>query len=341
MTRYKREVELTAKPETEYRFPIYANRVDIKRVASSENWLIASLSVNFGVNISYFADNREANEATAREDFTNGDYFLSGTTLSAWGTYPEGDFTFYTLDLKELIPEGWDFAVTRIGSGLRQIGVIAYVPGFAHELEDVHILDPTDLNAWGDKPCDGFFKDAWGNKPEVPCQRDLGHLGDHQAIHDERVYNWTASGSSSASPYLLFGFTCRCPICGEVDAGGNTGLKMCFGCEHWLRLEKERNMDSFIINGRHYMPGKGGFGGQKFKIRRHDGTTWEGELFTQGEVPAWMKDRFLDNAEFVVEKTVTTDTSGTATTTVYSGSLAAVQSVAWDELRRLADAEDF
>lgn len=333
-SRGKREIELVAKPFDNPRYPIYANRVDINRVATAEDWFVATLTVNFGVSVSFFSDDREEKEALAREHFSKGDYLVTGTELLAYGSSLTSDNIFYTVELKDFIPAGWEFEITRVGNSLNRIGINVFKPGMAGELDGVHILDEKDLLTFGTVPCNDVYQDRWLND-STKCQRPEWHLGNHQSIDKGYVYDWKEGEGASRSPYLMYGFTCRCPHCDHVSAGNKSGLSLCFTCEHWLSLEKRKDKDSFVIGGRHYRPGAGGFGGRKFKIRRDDESIWEGELFTQGEVPEWMRDRFPDNAVFVTEKR-SAGLSG-VNKAVYSGSLSEIQEVAWDELRKMSE----
>jgi len=333
--RYRnRSLELTAKKGTYEAYPIYANRVDIERTASTEDWLIVSLTVNFGASIFGFSEDSKEQENLARKAFEAGGLSTSGQTIIAYPNSPADEDVFYTIDISRLIPAGWEYEITRVGKSLNRIGLIAFKPGLIGELESVHILNANDLRNGADETCAEIYEDRWRND-QTGCQRESGHLGHHQSIDKGYVYDWSTGGGASRSPYLMYGFTCRCPYCGHVAPGGNTGEQVCFTCEHWLSLEKRRDENSFIIGGRHYRPGAGGFGGRKFKVRRNNDSIWEGELFTQGEVPSWMRDRFPDNAQFVTEKREGNETNSGKV--VYSGSLAEVQSVAWAELRRLSE----
>lgn len=294
------EIELKAVPAENCKRPIYANRVDITRVAAEDNWSVTSLNVNFGVLLPYSTPDREEQEDSIRKEFAHGEYFISGRDVIAYGGANEPELVYYSVDLKKLIPEEWDFKITKIGKNLRQIGVVAYKPGFLAETDGVHALDASDLRGDDSEQCDTFYRAYYteDRDAKVQCQRANTHDGDHQSFENDFLYAWN-EGGASRSPTLPFGFACQCPYCEKVEPGGNTGVKVCFGCGHWLMLEKQRDDDSFIIGGRHYRPGAGGFGGRKFTVKRNDGTIWKGELFTQGEAPPWMRHRFPDNAEFV------------------------------------------
>lgn len=87
--------------------------------------------------------------------------------------------------------------------------------------------------------------------------------------------------------------------------------KLCFGCDHWVSLEKigERS-DVVRVGGVHYMIGAGthdgagfkGFGGAQFKIKFVDGREAETRnLWCQGTIPHRFRERMPNNAEFLVQ----------------------------------------
>lgn len=100
---------------------------------------------------------------------------------------------------------------------------------------------------------------------------------------------------------------------------------LCFNCNYWMELIDKINdpeIYSIRIEGRHYQthknslfrrPGKyNGFGGRLFIIQLHptepntDGTLIRTyNLWTQGTIPDYFRDRLPDNASFVNEVTET------------------------------------
>lgn len=103
----------------------------------------------------------------------------------------------------------------------------------------------------------------------------------------------------------------NCVICGEQERARYFDNKLmvenqlCFTCQFWTDyVAKEKN--SIRINGTHYMVGSvktsdkfNGFGGRKFRIRKHDGTVIETcDLWCQGSISEHFIDKLPDNAEF-------------------------------------------
>lgn len=75
---------------------------------------------------------------------------------------------------------------------------------------------------------------------------------------------------------------------------------LCFSCALWeLRAQKENHL---VIDGVRYSLGpgnSGGMGGRKFTIEYFDGKVIETrDLWCQGEVPEYFKDRIPDTARF-------------------------------------------
>lgn len=111
----------------------------------------------------------------------------------------------------------------------------------------------------------------------------------------------------------------RCTICGKTDdpesyMKGNIrsimeAKEVCFNCGFWEEKIAIHDDRTFIIKGERYhaQPDTSdiykfkGFGGRKFKIRRIDtGEIIETQnLWYQGVIPPYFRDRMPDNAEFV------------------------------------------
>jgi hypothetical protein len=195
----QREIELTAKPIENCSIPVYANRVDITRLAAAENWSVTTLNINFGLNPSGFtfglnASSREeaqAKEDAARKEFANGDYFVSGREVVAYGGKKVPNILYYTLDLKALIPEGWEFKIVKVGKNLRQIGVIAYEQGYLSKTSGAHPLDESDLRNEDAEQCEEHYRAYYRDEidAKVRCQREDTHVGEHQAFANDFFYN--------------------------------------------------------------------------------------------------------------------------------------------------------
>lgn len=110
----------------------------------------------------------------------------------------------------------------------------------------------------------------------------------------------------------------HCLKCNALDDQSRTMCKLdgfCFTCRFWQEKvewnsgsDRQRKPENLArIAGRHYVihPDTGkmswrGFGGQKFKIKFHDGRIVETtNLWHQGEIPKNFRDELPDNAEFI------------------------------------------
>lgn len=82
---------------------------------------------------------------------------------------------------------------------------------------------------------------------------------------------------------------------------------LCFNCNHWLTLWKERKSTFIVVNGNHFIMGEGkgpGMAGRLFKIKLFstDDVVECRNLWHQGTVPlVWLED-FPNTAEFVYEQ---------------------------------------
>jgi hypothetical protein len=88
--------------------------------------------------------------------------------------------------------------------------------------------------------------------------------------------------------------------------------QICFNCHFWW--EKVDYADKpwvARIDGTHYIIGREpaspdefqGFGGAEFRIRFHDGReVTSHNLWCQGDIPPHFRNRLLDNAEFINER---------------------------------------
>lgn len=97
---------------------------------------------------------------------------------------------------------------------------------------------------------------------------------------------------------------------------------MCFNCAFWINVKEKRNDDPLWvrIDGQSFhmfsvlprgMPATAqqprgkmkGFGGREFCIKFHDGRLVRtGSLWTQGEMPGWLRETHPDNAEFITRE---------------------------------------
>lgn len=297
--KYTREKEYRAVGHPAASFGIYANRVNIDYSVREERYVIANVSVNFGPNSSHAQEDAKEVESLKKAMIADGTFWLEGSTLYAG--ISDAGVIFYTIDFTGLIPEGWVVSLTHIGGRLREIGLAMAHPEFSHTIDHVRILSNDDLHEPEEAICgDSEPKNFLSKDENRICQRSANHLGNHQVFDEDFKINWNRGGAGR-SHLLPFGLKASCSYCGEVRPGPMSGIRTCSTCEYWLQQASERT-GSFVIDGTHYRPGKGGFGGSVFTVERLDGTLWKGELFTQGPVPSWMRDIFPDTAKFVPQK---------------------------------------
>jgi len=85
--------------------------------------------------------------------------------------------------------------------------------------------------------------------------------------------------------------------------------QLCFKCNYWdemLENDKQFPEKSFVIDGVHYIIGgenerEKGFDGERFLILLNNGKRIETtNLWCQGKIPEIWKDKFPDNATFVI-----------------------------------------
>lgn len=103
-----------------------------------------------------------------------------------------------------------------------------------------------------------------------------------------------------------------CHECGDVidQPYRENGIR-CFHCGFWMVYEESQdNPRHAIIDGMHYMVGAEeasrdfrGFAGRKFIVNFFDGRVVETtNLWHQGTILPWFRDRMPDNAEFGVSE---------------------------------------
>lgn len=288
--------ELTAKPNPARKTMLYANRVRNEIIARTDHYSVSEIEVNAGLSYSFFEITNPKNiadESLFRKAVPiideNGQLLMQTSDLDDW---------YFSIDLSAIIPEGWSASIQRLTDGKpNSLGLIMFHPDYEHEVAGAHRLTNADLKDFDAEQCTETKMDTFLAQGAFQCGREVGHLGQHQTISTGYSYSWNDSGSSG-SPFGAIGFKATCPKCGFVDRGDASGVKTCFLCSFW---EEQRSAGGkrFVIDGQHYRPGAGGFGGRKFKIKENNGEIWTGELFTQGEIPSWLISDFPDTAVFL------------------------------------------
>lgn len=272
----------------------YARDFKVKPVAEGDHYKALRLSGNCGYEHSQLQkpeDEQQWREVKARRKV-----HLNGAELQCKSA---NNIVFYSADLSDLLPEAnWKIRLHHLREDV--FGVVFYHPDFENECSDIRSLNQEDFRPAGTPQCDSSHRVTSGaNMGEmVPCEREADHRGMHQAISGQRIIDWSPAYSCEKG-LDDFGFVIPCAHCGymlvrtEQDKG-----KPCLECDFWLQQYEHGGKNQFIIDGRHYRPGKGGFGGRTLHVTRKDGSKWSGELFTQGAIPEGFKDLLADNAVF-------------------------------------------
>lgn len=273
----------------------YGNRVEISSQQRTDDALTLHFIINFGYRSNFLAE-ETLEGIQAQKEISQGTFWFENQTLYA-GTEDRLK-VFYTLNLsKYAIPDDWHVKISHYGNRLRSVGIEARIDSnFSAEfLNQDHLHRTDDALCLTSTPKGSFIY-----RDKLVCTREVNHLGAHQTVEDKfGLVIWDSKGGSQGNPHNIFGNFTSCPYCGLVIQKSST---TCFDCSHFLKLAKESN--GWIIDGSHYMPGLGGFGGRKFAIKNKDGTEWKGELFTQGVVPEYLLQYFSEHkfAEFVDTK---------------------------------------
>lgn len=263
----------------------------VETVARTENYHVMTLEGYSGFSLGASRD------SVAEEAHLESIPLIVDGTLQVRSA--DQSILYYTADLSPVLPEGWEGVVTQLNNhSPNNYGLTVFHPDHADEIQSVHVLSAEDFREPGTPQCDSILQSSFLPGTVVVCDREKAHQGQHQSISGGSFHSWTRGGSSASVP--PYGFKNICRYCGAVDTGDATGENVCFFCNFWLD-QHAAGGKRFIINGRHFRPGQGGFGGAKFIIERNDGTKWEGELFTQGEIPAFFKHLFPDNAKWAAE----------------------------------------
>lgn len=288
------ERELRATRSEQLGNDFFANRVDAKIIAETEFYRVINMEVNAGVSSSLFTEDTPA-IAAIRAEFSMSVPIIEDRTLVL--ASPDKGTIFYTIDLTPIVVPDQKITVERLTAGKpTSFGLIICDPEHEQDTAAVHKLTNADYRLVDDFQCEHLSGKSYLFPGQIQCEREQGHLGSHQAFKEDDCLSWSVSGAMSGNPYGQFGFTNFCPHCGYVTAGTCGGQQICSLCSFWLSHHKKGG--GFVIKGRHYLPGAGGFGGNIFHIKQNNGTKWTGELFTQGIIPSWMTHLFPDNAAF-------------------------------------------
>lgn len=279
----------------------FANGVSLASATHAKGWSAYRLTVNSGVS-SLFREKKPHCEEFLRRSMLH-----AGVEGSVLTVYSNGT-AFYHVDIANLLTEvtSEHEVEALVGYGTRQVIVVVTEKSFAGQRPfffTSSVLNPDSEPACTATDTDRTFKVA------DQCQRPDGHAGDHQSLRAPQpkpsfAYATFSRGGAMRSWEQLFGIPTPCAKCGFILEGDGDVSRdsLCFGCSFWKTQKENERDNAFVIDGHHYRPGQGGFYGRKFKVRRHDGTLWQGELFTQGQIPAHLREEFPDNAVFVTDE---------------------------------------
>lgn len=273
----------------------YANRVDLVQRLATDHWSLWHLNVNAGVSTLGLSE--PSPEQQALVDLRNATVVMEDKSKTL--VVNSGSRELMILDIASVYANTSASQMFRVQFGLRfnEIIILAVDKDYSGPLP--YFLGSTDLNPGGVATCSKVYTASMA-RAKSQCQRIAGHKGQHQ-FFNERGYGHFDTSGGMFTPRSVFGLPGYCQHCGYMVATNGQSEVTCFTCGHWLRILNEHgNKTRFIVNGRHYMPGAGGFYGRIFKVLRNDGTRWEGQLFTQGEIPEHLRHLLPDNA--VVEE---------------------------------------
>lgn len=169
-------------------------------------------------------------------------------------------------------------------------------------------------NTCTSKRSDSIFDIEW------MCQRNAGHLGQHQRINKnfypskpDILVNmvWDERGASSTKqiPEPLWDECLQCGLLiGDETYSGYIIEGFCFGCSHWNHVIediKKKSKECFIIDETLYSIGSiEGHGGRLFRIRRFgsDEIIETRKLWSGGKIPEHFQEELFNNAEFIPEE---------------------------------------
>lgn len=279
---------VTAVPNPTAPIDIYANRVSITQVAESSDSKAYVMEVNFGSMSSDSAAKLMAEAVIAECSMRmGGALFLVETPLHE---------LLYSISLSSILPEKDDeveVILVKLQPNSRSFGIVVKKKG---ALSEARILTPEDARPADSVQCEssppkiGYSSDDTFYR----CDREVFHYGTHQQFFEDKYASWTAGGSA-VNPRAAFGIPTQCLWCQTIIFNDS---EFCSTCVFWQNnMNQPKNV--YIADGVHYRPGKGGFGGLSFTFEKLEGGTWTGEVFTQGVIPAFLRDKLPDNSRIV------------------------------------------
>jgi hypothetical protein len=276
----------------------FANAVSVFDRIETDHWTAIHLTINSGTQYP-----QRVSAPPLKNDLLTA--HLAGTVLTV--KYDGQDF--YSADIAEALGSSVLNAHMKaeaiMGYGPRQVIILMSELGYDGELP--RFLVPADLNPQEEKPCGKSSGRSYANEKPMICQRPLGHKGIHQEIDVARAtFADFSAGGSRRSHGWEYGLPTPCSMCGFVNAGdGNSSCGiLCQTCDYWMEQKNLQQPQAFVIEGEHYRPGAGGFGGHVFKVLKEGGSIWTGQLWHQGLIPDHMRHLFPDNASFIKDEPI-------------------------------------
>lgn len=297
-----------------------------KTVTETENYKVLTIDIDYGMRECYFLES-EVNSPASRQfnaqqkerrKYEAEKGRVAAIYLSKSVPFVRGNILHLssgdTINLSGILPRGWVIAkVQRLEDKfLNTLGVVMCHPDHLEDVQDVHRLSAADYRESGSVQClnvSAPTSESVYLPGHLQCEREIGHLGDHQAFHYLHEFSGTTDEFHSSwqepthfSHYAAsgeFGFKNLCPHCGYVTMGSADANQVCPPCAYWI--EQHQIGAGFVIDGEHFRPSENEE--LNGKIERLDGSVWYGNFAYQGKVPAHMRHLFPDNARFIELRT--------------------------------------
>jgi hypothetical protein len=271
----------------------YANRVHVQVIDATEHYRVLTLVVNCGITKKWVEANpKESKELASRLRMSVP--FIQDNILCL--VSPDKTSVLYTINLSDVIPADWTSTVQRLTASMpSDMGLILADPDHLDETEEVHRLTNADCRPSGAEQCRIRSAMTYVYGGPIPCEREEGHRGLHQAFTEDGAYVWEHHNRVVLLRRNLFGFRNVCPQGGLVTAGSSNTHDKCSTCHYWL--DQIHAGGGFVINGNLYRQSSGG-AARVVNLILNSGRQWSGELVKVGKIPEWLQEMFRENAKF-------------------------------------------
>jgi hypothetical protein len=269
-------------------FPMKAESSHVYLIFQDENRSIYKVDNHISRGVDFWSSEKKEHE----KHWDNAPIFT--VEDGSINYYLDDGNKFFTIDLNTLV-EYEDKALSKVLTAPRNFHyTLVEFTAEGVESELIHLTND-DQRAAGAEQCSS--ETTW-NKEKFQCGRQADHIGTHQSFTTHHSITWDESRYPDGDRNAAFGPLTICENCGigmQLESQGYQNT--CFTCHFWAE-KRDYAGKKFVIDGRHYIPGSGGFGGRKFTVDAFDGSTWTGELFTQGKIPEHFKATMPDTAVF-------------------------------------------